>query len=511
MSAPETPKLRFAFYGRLSTTDKQDPALSFPSQLSACKRKAAELGGVITCEFTDQQSGATIDRPGWMALAQEATDRDKRRFDAVVIYSTSRLARDIHVATLFARDLEKQQVPIHYATGGGDPSTPEGEMFIGMQHLWDQFERAKLSRETKRGMREGAGQGYRMGGRAPYGYMRETEDMPEGHLGDTSKKRVRLVPHPEEAEVVTEIFDMHAHLGMSTPQIADELNRRKIPSPKAVSRARNPKHVWSASTIRTMLKNEIYTGRMIWDRLDFATIRKNGGGTPKLRAREEWQITENAHLPLVTDETFRLSQEKFTTAPPRKPASKKGKYLFAGMVFCSCGHQPLSMHGKSRKGHLYYACNYGDYGETAAIEAHNGQKWIYLREDVIEPFVMRFFAQRIFGPMRIEKLAKQLQAERSKKQTGQKALATRLRAPLDVFIVRKLGVPGHEELAMGAIASGGALVINHEVIQHIQHAVHTSRLDHLQPLLQRILALIGVVWVCHALPNPPGHQSKTLR
>lgn len=38
-----------------------------------------------------------------------------------------------------------------------------------------------------------------------------------------------------------------------------------------------------------------------------------------------------------------------------------------------------------------------------------------------------------------------------------------LRAPLDIFVVRKLGVPGHEELAMGAIATGNVRVINHEV------------------------------------------------
>jgi predicted phosphoribosyltransferase len=43
-------------------------------------------------------------------------------------------------------------------------------------------------------------------------------------------------------------------------------------------------------------------------------------------------------------------------------------------------------------------------------------------------------------------------------------VAERLHAPLDVIIVRKLGVPGHEELAMGAIASGGVLVADEEVI-----------------------------------------------
>src|ERR1700735_4613396 len=44
-------------------------------------------------------------------------------------------------------------------------------------------------------------------------------------------------------------------------------------------------------------------------------------------------------------------------------------------------------------------------------------------------------------------------------------VARALRAPLDVFIVRKLGVPGHRELAMGAIASGGLRVLNLDVIE----------------------------------------------
>jgi putative phosphoribosyl transferase len=43
-------------------------------------------------------------------------------------------------------------------------------------------------------------------------------------------------------------------------------------------------------------------------------------------------------------------------------------------------------------------------------------------------------------------------------------VAEALGAPLDVFVVRKLGVPGHEELAMGAIASGGVRVLNEDVV-----------------------------------------------
>jgi putative phosphoribosyl transferase len=54
-------------------------------------------------------------------------------------------------------------------------------------------------------------------------------------------------------------------------------------------------------------------------------------------------------------------------------------------------------------------------------------------------------------------------------------VARALGAPLDVFLVRKLGLPGQEELAMGAIASGGARVVNDEVVSAL--SLHESVLD----------------------------------
>src|ERR1700704_2983828 len=47
-------------------------------------------------------------------------------------------------------------------------------------------------------------------------------------------------------------------------------------------------------------------------------------------------------------------------------------------------------------------------------------------------------------------------------------VAQALHADLDVFLVRKLGVPGREELAMGAIASGGTRVLNHALIRQLE-------------------------------------------
>ncbi len=58
-------------------------------------------------------------------------------------------------------------------------------------------------------------------------------------------------------------------------------------------------------------------------------------------------------------------------------------------------------------------------------------------------------------------------------------IATALNAPLDICIVRKLGVPGHEELAMGAIAMGGVMVLNEEVVRG-------AKID--RPILERVAA-----------------------
>lgn len=65
-------------------------------------------------------------------------------------------------------------------------------------------------------------------------------------------------------------------------------------------------------------------------------------------------------------------------------------------------------------------------------------------------------------------------------------VARALEAPLDVYLVRKLGVPGHEELAMGAIASGGVRVLNPEVVRSLN--IPGSIVNRVAALEQRELA-----------------------
>jgi predicted phosphoribosyltransferase len=73
-------------------------------------------------------------------------------------------------------------------------------------------------------------------------------------------------------------------------------------------------------------------------------------------------------------------------------------------------------------------------------------------------------------------------------------VAKALRAPLDIFLVRKLGVPGHEELAMGAIATGGVRVLNDDVVDYLRipgELIDAVAADELRELERRERAYRG--------------------
>ncbi|HEX3584093.1 MAG TPA: phosphoribosyltransferase [Thermoanaerobaculia bacterium] len=90
---------------------------------------------------------------------------------------------------------------------------------------------------------------------------------------------------------------------------------------------------------------------------------------------------------------------------------------------------------------------------------------------LIPPFADRVEAGRLLGEEVVRRIGKRADAivlalPRGGVPVGYE-VARALGAPLDVFIVRKLGVPGQEELAMGAIASGGVRVLNDEVLSFV--------------------------------------------
>ena len=254
------------------------------------------------------------------------------------------------------------------------------------------------------------------------------EPHPNPTRAANGEHKARLVPEPEQAEVVKEIFHLSVDKGWACKRIADHLNRPGgPPSPSHVDSKRNVRRDWAKSTIRAMLQNATYTGKLVWNRRDFATQR-DVGGSARLRAREEWAVAEVTHLPLVSEEVFAAAQQRFATRPRGQRGRQTSDYLFAGMVKCASGHGPLAMYGRERKSHRYYCCDYArSYGEEAAAQIPEHGKWIYLREDRLLPLVEKFFAERIFGPMRVERLGRQLRAQGRRSKGKARDAQSRLR------------------------------------------------------------------------------------
>jgi len=388
---------KFAWYGRLSTKDKQDPTISFPSQRSECAEKAEELGGRIVCDFTDQEAGRRDDRVGWSELIREAKEPDARRFDAVIVYSTSRLSRELFHALAYERELARAGVEVFYARSAGDQTSPEGRLIRHMFQALDQFEVEKLGREVRRGQTENTKQGYRNGGRAPYGYRLRHEPHPDPRRAKAGDQKSRLVADPEQAPVIAEMFALFL-AGSGYKEIADRLNRPGgPPPPRHVDSKRNTSGKWSKSTIRAILENHVYTGRLYWGRLDFRAV-KQGEGPLVRRSPEDWIEAEQRHEALVSEEDFERVQVEM-------------KARSAGQ------------------------------GDTAA-EATGHGKWQYVREDSLLTLIDAFFATRVFGPDRLAHFRKQsstLAAEQESRDGAERTRAVRRLGEVDQRIERQLG------------------------------------------------------------------------
>lgn len=87
-------------------------------------------------------------------------------------------------------------------------------------------------------------------------------------------------------------------------------------------------------------------------------------------------------------------------------------------------------------------------------------------------------------------------------------VARELQAEMDVFLVRKLGVPGEEELALGAIASGGVRVLNQELIQYLR--VPEETIEQVTAREERVLELRELLYREGRPPIPISNRTVVL-
>lgn len=242
MSAP-----RAILYDRVSTvvqsTNYSGGKDGF--QLDKCKARADAQGWPIVDQITDVDSGAKWEIDGLL----EAVEKAKRgEYEKLVVYETSRFARDVGKKAVYEAALKRHGVQVVYLNvpEGDSPETQLMSDFLG---AFAAYEREQIRRRVMSGIQQKARGGRVVGaGVAPYGYEYVTA------WSDVKRKPVPigLQAHPERAAIAERIF--RAATTTTLADLAGELTREGIPTPTGRGLR------WTPATLSQMLQNRAYIG-----------------------------------------------------------------------------------------------------------------------------------------------------------------------------------------------------------------------------------------------------------
>ena len=322
-----------AFYSRVSS-DRQDVDLSISAQLRALREYAAKNGHVVVTEYVDEaESGRSIDRPGFRAMIAAARQQSTP-FTAILVWKLSRFARNREDSIIYKSLLRKRGIQV-ISINEPLEDTPSGRLLEGIIEVIDEFYSANLSEDVVRGMRESVSRGFYPGGPVPYGYKRATF-----HDGDTP--RSRLEPDPHTAPVVERIF-RECISGQGLVEIARGLNADGL-------RTRSGQ-TWGKTTLHKLLRNEAYTGVLLWDRTRRRRVGADGGPSP-IRVEDAWE-------PIIDRDTFQQAQAKLAGRAPKitHPRVTHSEYVLSGMIRCRQCNTAMTGHAVKSGKFFYYMCS----------------------------------------------------------------------------------------------------------------------------------------------------------
>ncbi len=211
----------------------------------------------------------------------------------------------------------------------------------------------ELGRKTHRGLEGQALKGLSAGGIA-FGYRREPlyDTRLQDRDGQPRRLGVRWVVDAMAADIVRRIFRAYAE-GRGLAVIAAALNRDGVPSPRQ-SKGHRTRHDsvgagWDVSAVRVILGNELYRGRLIWNRSHWVRVPGTRHRRRVLRPESEWVVVERPDLRVVEERLWvRVQQRRARVrAHYDRPAHfgkgrvEYGTHLLSGLLACgACGGPP---------------------------------------------------------------------------------------------------------------------------------------------------------------------------
>ncbi len=398
----DTPKLSFAFYGRVSTEDNQDPESSRRWQLSLANTLITPHGARISAQFFDVGQSRSLPwqrRPEASRLLS-ALRNPQRGFTAVVIGEPHRAFYGNQFGLtmpLFVHYRVRLWVP---EVGGPiDPDNEAHDLVMSVFGGMSKGERNRIKVRVRTAMAAQAQvEGRFLGGRPPYGYtLADLGPHPNPAKAADGRRLHGLVPDDNTAPVVRRIYSEFL-AGNGLYVIAESLTADGIPSPSGYDRKRNPHRpglAWFKSAIRVILTNPRYTGHQVWNRqrtdevlLDVNDVALGNTAIMRWNPKERWVVSKDiVHPPLIDSAVFEQVQQILHgrgTGPGQQHKKHRSRhpYVLKGMVYCALCER--RMQGQRSNGEAYYRCRYAQ--EYALANKIDHPRNVYLRErDLVTP------------------------------------------------------------------------------------------------------------------------------
>ena len=345
-----------AKYIRLSLADEygqKDESESVANQRRLLNEFISRNGNVgENCrEFIDDGcSGTNFERPGWQELMTEV---DNGKVKVIITKNLSKLGRsnfecgyyiDYYFPSNNVRYIAVQE---QIDTANQDNSNNE---YAALNNFINEKYSRDLSKNIRKVYKIKQMAGEYMGGHPIYGYKKDPND------------KHKLIIDEEAAKNVRRIFKLYLEY-RSQNKIRTIFSNEKIPVPEVYKgtrrglKAKYP-YEWSYSTIRDILRNEMYIGNMVQNIFTKKSFREKKMVKNK---KEDWIIVEGTHEPIIDKETFNQVQE-LLDANYRQPV-KPYPHEFAGLLYCyECGHKigigNVKRDRDPSKQFFYTYCNY---------------------------------------------------------------------------------------------------------------------------------------------------------
>ena len=315
--------MRAAIYARYSS-DLQS-ASSIADQVHLCRDTAKRQGWRVGEVYSDAaiSGGSLRSRPAMLDLLEAARSGD---FEILLAEALDRISRDQEdIAAIYKRLIHAGVRLVTLAEG------EINELHVGLKGTMNALYIKDLAQKTRRGQR-GCVEAGRIPGGKSYGY-RIVRRLLENGEASTGEREIE----PAEAAVVQRIFAEYCS-GLSPRRIAARLNAEGIPGPRG-----GP---WNASTINGsrqrrngILNNELYIGRITYNRQRFIKDPETGKRTSRPNPEQEWVTAEIPELRIVDQETWQKAQRlkaRYASRAGNKRQTRKR--LLTDLVRCgACG------------------------------------------------------------------------------------------------------------------------------------------------------------------------------